>query len=249
MQGKVAILAPKSQETQKIKENPDFFCENPTKSPKFKRFFRVMSPIFAIMQRKTEDFAGILGENAVSRYIIAKILQSGDSFGEIPENSAKTRGFCAICAENCVLLTISAENYRKLLRNLANLKENREKAFIYEHFFKKIVRFDKWRLQKYGFFFRKSRFSMNSLIFAEGDPSSELFLVKSGEIELFSANFSRNPQEIPSKIARISIGQLFGEECVLQVTKRCVSAAVLTRKAAVYSISAALLAQILQENP
>lgn len=108
-------------------------------------------------------------------------LKEGVSFGELGLLRGKARSATVLCKEDCHLAAMLAEDYKSIVAVI-----ERKKIYNKFEFFKKFlvkgIAYD--NLAKLAYSFEKKKYGRNEYIFKEGDPGSEVFLIKKGEVQV-----------------------------------------------------------------
>ena len=112
-------------------------------------------------------------------------LTTGESFGDLALLNDRPRYFTVICIEPTVLGVILKENYQLVARTQE--KQSQEKI----DFLRSLYAFKTWTriaIQKLSLFFKTHSFKKSNIVYNEGDPAKDVFIVKAGEF-VFTQNY------------------------------------------------------------
>lgn len=112
-------------------------------------------------------------------------LTTGESFGDLALINDRPRYFTVICPEPTVLCVILKENYQLLAKTQE--KQSQDKI----DFLRSLYAFKTWTriaIQKLSLFFKTHSFKKSNIVYNEGDPAKDVFIVKSGEF-VFTQNY------------------------------------------------------------
>ncbi len=90
-------------------------------------------------------------------------------------------------------------------------------------------------------------YKMGEVIFREGNPGICLFLVKSGQVEIYTQ--ADNPDDKSTVYATINKGALFGEISIISMAYRTSSARAIDYDTTLLTLSAYVIAQLLEQFP
>jgi CRP/FNR family cyclic AMP-dependent transcriptional regulator len=90
-------------------------------------------------------------------------------------------------------------------------------------------------------------YKMGEVIFREGNPGICLFLVKSGQVEIYTQ--ADNPDDKSTVYATINKGTLFGEISIISMAYRTSSARAIDYDTTLLTLSAYVIAQLLEQFP
>jgi len=88
------------------------------------------------------------------------------------------------------------------------------------------------------------KYKQNEVVFFAGDPSNALYIVKSGIVTL-----NLDIKDSFEKLMTLRSGRVFGDNAVLEGTKRIYTAIVMTEEAQIYVIPKVNLQEVMVENP
>ncbi|HPZ06623.1 MAG TPA: cyclic nucleotide-binding domain-containing protein [Candidatus Eremiobacteraeota bacterium] len=129
------------------------------------------------------------------------------------------------------------------------LKENLEKAGNKSEIIKLIPLFNvlgEKNLERIESRIKLRRYQGNTILFNEGEPANELYIIKSGEITIFKDFPHRN---LKRTIATLTKGDLFGDMGILLESPRTLSASISSDTAELYIISKIDFLYILRTYP
>ena len=163
-------------------------------------------------------------------------MAGGQSFGDIAlmDNKAiRTATIVAKTNYSCHFATLEREAYRRILNHL-NKALDEQIQFLESVPFFRYVSWSGRSIQQWVKFFEKKVYPMNHVIYKEGDPCEDVFLVKSGDVRclkkveikdknsnfLIDENSKLYPYEAAVVTKQVELGtlikgQYFGEEEVL----------------------------------
>ncbi|EAR92746.1 cyclic nucleotide-binding domain protein (macronuclear) [Tetrahymena thermophila SB210] len=125
--------------------------------------------------------------------IILKIYYQGDSFGEFQTQGKELRKYSILCLTDCHLLAINKETYF----NFFAYQEKKRLLSVLEEL-KKIPYFNNWTLTEIKRLYNRMEiktFSINSVVFQEGDPSNYFYIVKQGDFMYQKSLYKNNVLE------------------------------------------------------
>lgn len=117
--------------------------------------------------------------DGVLHYDVANVLKEGDYFGELGLLTKKPRKATVLAIEDCYLIYLEKEDYKNVVQSVDMGKINR-KIWFFEKFF--LTGFTNESILKLSYFFVKKKFTLNQIIFSEGESIDGCFLIKKGEI-------------------------------------------------------------------
>jgi len=186
---------------------------------------------------------------------LKRVKEIGPSgyFGESFHRNLRPKDDTFIASEEVHLLTISREDYQNILREL--IIRVKEKVDFFLSIFPDI---NKEYVTKFSYYFHENQYLKGEVIIKEGDPSSNLLLIRSGDVKLIKtvevnqAN-PRNPKKVQNlmnlfvptqkqemkvvlHIANIGSGQFFGEEMLVKERSRLFEAIAGSKGAICYTI-------------
>jgi CRP-like cAMP-binding protein len=162
-------------------------------------------------------------------------LSSGQSFGELSLLKNQPRTATVICMQSCYFMTLSKENYIRLLgKSMSKMLEDK---IEFLHSLKLLNRWSKRSIEKLSFVFHPRSFKQGEIIYSKDDPSIGAFVIITGEVELTIWNKSEKnlPKEL--KVALICEKDFFGDDEVLKDTKRKFNAKCVSKVLTTYFIS------------
>lgn len=130
------------------------------------------------------------------KFIEITRIGAGKSFGELALESGGTRSARIVCSQDSVFATINKESYQKVL---SKIEKQEKEGFI--EFIRQIPFISHWSKNLLG----KLKYSMDVMeyhrgqkIITEGEPSTYIYIVKTGEYELVK-NMENRDKEIKNK--------------------------------------------------
>ena len=145
-----------------------------------------------------EEKNGVFEEKVEVILTEIKVLSVGASFGELALMEKKPRAATIRCKEDSCFAVLDKKNFELILskdkNSFALLKslfvEEVEQKKLYQQveFFATMKIFSKWSYNAVKTLFLytdQRRFNLNQIIFKEGDEYDALYMVKSGEFEVF----------------------------------------------------------------
>jgi CRP-like cAMP-binding protein len=183
------------------------------------------------------------------------LLKEQDVFGDLVLINNKPRDSTVICKELCVLISLTKEEFTKIL-NKENQRILEEKA----GFIQTIPLFSsipKGSLLKLAYYFNEIQYHKNQTVYKAGDPADWVYFIKSGEFKLAKRKaFKPKPiiggNESPVKLGNVrevkqgidlqysikSEKEIFGQEEVLENgTEREYTAVCISSHGTLYAIS------------
>lgn len=146
-------------------------------------------------------------------------LAAGQSFGELSLIKNQPRTATVICMESCYFMTLSKDNYLRLLgKSFAKMLEDKIELL---HCLPLFNRWSKKSLEKLTFFFNTVTYKQNQVIYYKDQKAECAFIVVKGEVELTTTNQVDKilPKEL--KVAIIGQKDFFGdEELLLDVNRK-----------------------------
>mmetsp|Transcript_7230 Transcript_7230/g.13367 ORF Transcript_7230/g.13367 Transcript_7230/m.13367 type:complete len:526 (-) Transcript_7230:839-2416(-) len=110
-------------------------------------------------------------------------VEAGESFGELSLLTNKPRAATILAQTDCKLLKLTKKDYQQILQRLEHQKIERRIAFL-----KSLTVFSKWTwesLLKLTYFLSSVKYRQGGVVFKEGSPSDEVYIVKSGEFKFY----------------------------------------------------------------
>ena len=190
---------------------------------------------YVILSGSVEVFMAV-GMKTKTELELQKVgeLGPGDSFGEVAlmDSDLKPRSATVICKTDSVFLVIDEKVYSRILA-----EDDRKKLQETVEFLKLNSMFKLWSsnaLKNWGNLFkRKEMYCRNTVLYKEGDPADDIFIIKSGQVvctkniaikkseqdgSLYVDNngqivaVERNATTKQIEIAVFGVGELIGEE-------------------------------------
>ncbi|CAG9321785.1 unnamed protein product [Blepharisma stoltei] len=180
------------------------------------------------------------------------VLKDGASFGELALLEKKPRAASIQCKEASHFAVLDKINYQRILSKLMN-----EKKQEIVNYLKTLPIFHRWTrgsLTKLSFFFEEKSFYRKHVIYKEGEEANEVYLIREGEFQFIKKipidqdhsnekKFRRilipkKAQQHRAEVAILGKGEFFGEEEVINRTKRNTTCICYSLQATVLAISA-----------
>ncbi len=169
--------------------------------------------LFVILRGETE----VWKKNLKDREVRIRNLREGDFLGEFGFFTDQKRHATVRALVECEVLEVSKEELGEMIRVHPRMKEVLEKFFrqrVLDTFFVLSPLFSplapKEREEVFKRF-RPKRVPAGRFVFRQGDPPDSLYLVKSGEVELYAEG--RAGQKV--RVALVRSGNFFGEVGIL----------------------------------
>ncbi|CAD8120822.1 unnamed protein product [Paramecium sonneborni] len=160
-------------------------------------------------------------ENKYQNMMKVGKIEQGGSFGEIALTNSLPRQATIVCAENCQFIKLSREAFNKFLSEYYTRIQNKNFMFL-----KSINIFNDWSDADVGliqYHLQNFEYSMNTLIFREGELIKGVYFIVSGMVEIqqkskqdtkIKKNQLIHKQQIV--LNRYSTGQVFGFMEIIQ---------------------------------
>ena len=132
------------------------------------------------------------------------------------------------------------------MQNPFKKKYNSEELSLFR-FMSKIKLFEKLtyeELSEFGSFMHLRSFKNDEVVFFSGDPSYALYIVKNGKVSL-QLDINDKFEDLMS----VKPGESFGDNSLLQDTKRIYTSIVVSEKADLYVIPQASILDVMDDNP
>lgn len=124
-------------------------------------------------------------------------LGSGASFGELSLLKSLPRSATAQCLEDTSVAIIKAADFNRLLATYEDKKLSKKVEFLSNLPF--LRNWTKVSLFKLTYFFNERSYKFNQLVYKEGSPATEVFIIKSGEFKVRPIQFSKQSASIQAK--------------------------------------------------
>jgi CRP-like cAMP-binding protein len=122
-------------------------------------------------------------------HIKLRELQAGQSFGELSILSKLSRSATAESATETYIGIIRAKDFSSLLASYEDNKLNTKAEFLGNLAFLKS--WTKVALYKLTYFFSERTYKLNQVVYKEGSPADEVYIIRSGEFKVTSTQFSK----------------------------------------------------------
>lgn len=153
-------------------------------------------------------------------------LNSGQSFGELSLLKNQPRTATVVCMQSCYFMTLSKENYLRLLgKSMSKMLEDK---IEFLHSLQLLSKWSKRSIEKLSFFFEARNFKQGEIIYSQGEPASEAFVIIHGDVELTTTSYIGKDLPKVLKVALIGEKDFFGDDEILkganrEFTAKCVS--------------------------
>jgi CRP-like cAMP-binding protein len=242
-------LSPKTRTLMDIKALIDFTCQIEF----FKELIEENSPeahlkccqhmLYECIPKKSIVFD--FGDKASKFYVIlkgsvqvlvpgkygfdpVKVLEQGQSFGELALAKQQTRAARIICREECHFATLDMLDFKAILGQLTEQTLSSRVAFL-----QKLPVFSFWTkksLEKLSYFFKELKFTRRQTVFRQGDQGNDLYFIKEGEFQLSKTITTDCEQKLLKsrarfaklnvQIALLGVGEFFGDDDVISSRAR-----------------------------
>ena len=125
--------------------------------------------------------------------VVVSELRPGAAFGEMALICNRPRLATVSCLTDCVFGVLSKQHYTQVLGKVM-AKKLRAAVF----FLKSIPLFSQWTrrgLERLFLYFHPQTFSKNSVVFRQGDPAANVFIVQTGEFALTKKVLNSNSSQ------------------------------------------------------
>ncbi|EAS00767.3 cyclic nucleotide-binding domain protein (macronuclear) [Tetrahymena thermophila SB210] len=113
---------------------------------------------------------------------MVKIYTPGEAFGEIALMTKERRTASMVCKEDSHLMVLSKEGFEKILGSYQQSIVKQKVSFLKSFsFFEKVANS---QLMSFLHCFKILTFTPKSTIYLENDPANEIYLIKSGEVQI-----------------------------------------------------------------
>ena len=176
---------------------------------------------YILLEGKVKLLTWAEGDQGEEQTEIAQ-LAPGQSFGELSLIKNRPRNATVICMQSCYFMTLSKDNYLRLLgKSVLKLLEDK---IEFLHSLQMFNNWSKRSIEKLSYAFELKSFKHNEIIYQEGECSIGAYVVIKGEVELTATN--RVEKDLPRKLMVALIGEkdFFGDEELLIEAPRKYSA-------------------------
>jgi len=220
-------------------------------SPEFENLIKFITSKDSEVKKKyfPED---ILRANKVKTYI------TGEYFGEtfcIP-NYPKSSFMYAVSSPEVHLLTFQREDYQGVLKQLEHKNHQKLEAFL-----TLFPLFDRDYVQRFSQHFYQRSFQVDEIIYFEGSPAQDFFILQSGEVQLLKklensndnhhvyshSHSGKDSTSRPSSLLPITSvirDQAFGEEFLLRMDSRQETAVANGFNTIVFALKSSMIAEL-----
>ncbi|KAL4449888.1 hypothetical protein ABPG74_015007 [Tetrahymena malaccensis] len=113
---------------------------------------------------------------------MVKVYTPGEAFGEIALMTKERRTASMVCKEDSHLMVLSKEGFEKILGSYQQSIVKQKVSFLKSFsFFEKVANS---QLMSFLHCFKIITFTPKSTIYQENDPANEIYLIKSGEVQI-----------------------------------------------------------------
>ena len=172
-----------------------------------------------------------------SDYLVqVAVLNQGKSFGETALVTENSRNATVSCLTDCNFAVLNKDDY---LRILGKITDKKISAFV--DLLKLIPVFRAWskkNIDSLYSFFKTAEYKWKKIVYSVADESSFVYIVKSGEFEISKIVNLPDKTKVNFKIAVLTVGELFGDEDVLNNRPREYSCACYSTAGELLMISA-----------
>ena len=117
----------------------------------------------------------------------------GESFGEIALQTNQRRTATMICRNECHVLTLSKQGFDAVLKDVKNEKAQKDLEFLRKfEFFQHIPNSE---LLSFLFSVKNVRFPLSAVIYKEGDPCDQIYLIREGDLQISSSLVEEQPPD------------------------------------------------------
>lgn len=168
-----------------------------------------------------------------ARTSLQEVLQlgKGASFGELALEQNKPRAASILCVQDTHFAVLKKSDYRRLL--LRYVIESQMESVIFLQSLPMFSQYTRDTIRKLFFFFKEKQYQRHQVVYKEGDDSTNVFIIKSGEFKFVKkvlVNKKNSQQQtgrplISEQLKKkeysnvqlyiLARGEIFGEEEVL----------------------------------
>lgn len=156
------------------------------------------------------------------------LLGPGDSFGELALINNKPRSACILTREECSFGVLERHDYLRILGKLHEYRLSQKVDFL--HHLPVFASWTKTSLQKLCYYFKERQYKRKQALFRSGQFADEVFIVKSGEFQLFRGVKVAVPRRFhlskdletavhSMEVTVLGVGEMLGDQEVLHT--RC----------------------------
>ena len=110
------------------------------------------------------------------------IFHSGSAFGELALETSRPRSASAICKEDSHFLVLMKKDYSNLMQKLVTDKKNEMIYFLQS--LPAFQKLNKLAISKLTYNIREINFVKGQIVFDEGEPAKEIYIIHDGECKL-----------------------------------------------------------------
>jgi CRP-like cAMP-binding protein len=150
-------------------------------------------------------------------------LGPGSAFGELALESDKPRSASIKCKEDSHFIYLEKQDYVALISKLIQRRRENNVNFLQK--LPALATCTRGMLTKLTYALSEKVFNKGQVVYLEGQPAQEIFLIKKGEFEFYKQISAENSGNLKKKtknkqknfkIASYGLGEMFGEEDTLQ---------------------------------
>ena len=149
------------------------------------------------------------------------VLRSGDSFGELALISNKPRAASIFVRESSNFGVLERHDYHRILGKIQEERLAQKVELLHRH--PAFTNWSKTSLQKVSYFFKEQCFKWKQVLCRAGQPADYVFLIKSGDFQLYKAIRVMLPHRIQLKkeaettlhtaeLTLLTIGEMIGDQ-------------------------------------
>lgn len=187
-------------------------------------------------------------ETGETNFVEVVQLGNGAAFGELALESSKPRAASIKCKVQTHFMVLEKHDYDHMIAKVVRDKRNQLVNFLQSlPIFSKST---KGTLTKLTYNFKEKNYMKNQVVYREGESSNTVYLVRSGEFAFYKKirvekGITRYPKDIKglnkdhthqSQVAILGVGELFGEEGVMEEAPRRSSCICLSSNALVLTL-------------
>lgn len=148
------------------------------KATAFSKAAQMNNDLFELFS-KFEDRKDIYIKNGVVTMKKVRNMGAGSYFGEVALSTDKPRSASVIAAEDVHVVSLTKDSYQSIFEK--SIQALAVKAKFFETFFDNC---GKELVNRIAYVFKERTYSYGQVVYSEGDPANEVFLVKQGEIQV-----------------------------------------------------------------
>ncbi len=215
------------------------------KPPTPAEYSNVFEDLISVISNKNPEVRKKYFTEGILRAEKVKTFTTGEYFGEtfcLP-NHPKSNFMYAVSSPEAHLLTLRREDYDEIMKQLE--RKNHEKLQAFLNLFPS---FEKEYVQRFSYHFSQKHFEVDEVIYFQGSPAQDLYILQSGGVQLLRNQDS--PKDLKGAllpIISIVKDQAFGEESLLMMNSRQETAVSNVFNTTAFILSALLLHELQEE--